>query len=130
MKNFRKSSLQIDTQRHRNGAVLMSCVLLLLVVLMLETSSLVSSRNLHSMAQAHAGREFARQAAEAALADGRRHLLIVDDPLSPADSGVSHEFGSVTGQSYPAGATSAPLPVYQIVRLSVTGSTEIGRAHV
>lgn len=129
MKNSCNSLPKLPTQAYKEGAVLLPCVLLLLVVLMLETASLVSSRNLRSMAQAHAGREFARRAAEAALTDAQRHLMIADDPLSSADNGVSHEFGSVTGQRYPAvpGMTSASPPVYRIERLSVTGSTGISR---
>jgi Tfp pilus assembly protein PilX len=129
MRCLRKSIPLPASQEYGKGAALLPCVLLLLVVLMMETASLVLSRNLRSMAQAHAGRELARHAAEAALADGRLHLMMMDDPLSTAVSGVSHEFGTVTGARYPAapGMNAVPSPVYRIERLSATGRSVISR---
>lgn len=128
-----KNSLPAARKSQCRGAALLPCVLLLWVVLMLSTSSLVASRNLRQSAQAHTKAALARQGAEAALHDGQRHLMIIDDPLSSEGSGVVHEFGAITGDSYAyAGSMSSasvplPLPVYRVDVLSATASGGICR---
>ena len=96
----------------REGMALLSCTLLLMVVLMLSWSSLLAACGQYSAALRSADRAIARNAAEAALHDGQRHLLAMDDGRLSASAGVLHEFGSVSGEHYsgtgPQSATAPP----------------------
>ena len=85
----------------RRGAALLPCTLLLVIVLLAMSASLRAVRLQTDIALAHADLQFARDAAEQALAMGKRYLKqsVVAPP--PAISGTAAEAGGEQGSSRP-----------------------------
>ncbi len=116
-------------RRTQQGATLMSCALLLLVVSLMMLSTERTARQLQASAYAEADTQLARHAAEAALADGELHLALGNDSFPVLCSGAGHVFGSVTGASWssPDPGGQPRRPSYSLVVLSDDGTNGVCR---
>lgn len=110
-----------DCRWRETGAALMPCAVLLVIVLLCSGSALRAALLQQEAAWTLADMHTARNAAEVALADGERHLRMIDEPLSLASSGTEHDIGSVTGDRVIAFG-AAQSPYYRVDLISANGS--------
>lgn len=106
------------------GITLCVCSVILFGVALLISASLRSLDDSISLAHGYRDRQVAQQAADAALDDGAKSLLLIGDPLTADQVQGAHAMGALTGETFPHGGhlQSRELPAYVLERLSSPSS--------